>query len=374
MLPIFGAMAVGIILVIVGGWLLGNYITRPINMLEEGLLAILNGQADKRFELDHAELGGLAFRIDQLLNQLMGVEEDTTDAEGRVSMAPNAANFNDALSVDDKRMTQAAGEMTMDPEAVRRLAAEPAPAQYYARIYREYIAAKRAIGEPTDHITEQAFAARIQGMEQEAAQKYGQARALPGPGAEQRGRPARCSLAVARSAALRGQAVRMGLFDLFKGGDKKSTEEQPGRQVGRPHREARAELRPAGGHPGPVRDGDGRRGRGAAQALHLPHGPVDHGPGGEGRRRSAASYAPGKDAIEPVRAFAAKAESLAWPMKIMKELVDERRVRRGAAALAVAVGHRVRQVRRPEGADPRRARGAQAPEHPRRRSSDSSRT
>lgn len=29
----------------------------------------------------------------------------------------------------------------------------------------------------------------------------------------------------------------------------------------------------------------------------------------------------GKDAIDPVRAFAAKAESLAWPMKIMKELV-----------------------------------------------------
>jgi hypothetical protein len=141
-------------------------------MLEEGLLAILNGQADKRFELDHAELGGLAFRIDQLLNQLMGVEEDTTDAEGRVSMAPNAGNFSDALAVDDKRMTQSPTEMTMDPEAIRRLAGEP-PAQYYARIYREYVAAKKAIGEPTDHITEQAFAARIQGMEQDAAQKYG---------------------------------------------------------------------------------------------------------------------------------------------------------------------------------------------------------
>jgi hypothetical protein len=172
MLPIFGAMAVGIILVLVGGWLLGNYITRPINMLEEGLLAILNGQTDKRFELDHAELGGLAFRIDQLLNQLMGVEEDTTDAEGRVSMAPNAANFTDALAVDDKRMMQPPSEMTMDPESIRALAAEPAP-QYYARIYHEYIAAKRGIGEATDHITEQAFAARIQGMEQEAAQKYG---------------------------------------------------------------------------------------------------------------------------------------------------------------------------------------------------------
>ena len=31
----------------------------------------------------------------------------------------------------------------------------------------------------------------------------------------------------------------------------------------------------------------------------------------------------GKEAIEPVRAFAAKAESVAWPMKIMKELVGE---------------------------------------------------
>jgi HEAT repeat protein len=31
----------------------------------------------------------------------------------------------------------------------------------------------------------------------------------------------------------------------------------------------------------------------------------------------------GRAAVEPVRAFAAKAESLAWPMKIMVELLDE---------------------------------------------------
>jgi hypothetical protein len=172
MLPIFGAMAMGIVLVIVAGWLLGNYITRPVNMLEEGLLAILNGQTDKRFELDHAELGGLAFRIDQLLNQLMGVEEDTTDAEGRTSYAPNAANFQEAMAVDDHRMQYQPGEGTMDPEAIARLAAEQ-PAQYYARIYREYINAKRASGEATEHISEQAFATRIQAMERDAASKYG---------------------------------------------------------------------------------------------------------------------------------------------------------------------------------------------------------
>ena len=167
--PILGVMLLGLVLVLVGGWLLGNYISRPINMLEEGLLAILNGQADKRFELDHAELGGLAFRIDQLLNQLMGVEEDTTDDEGRVSTAPTAANFADAMGVDRSGTGAPDG---MDPAAIQALASEPASA-YYGRIYREYIAAKKALGEATDHITEQAFHQKIQGMENEASSKYG---------------------------------------------------------------------------------------------------------------------------------------------------------------------------------------------------------
>jgi hypothetical protein len=135
---------------------------------------ILNGQSDKRFELDHPDLGGLAFRIDQLLNQLMGVEEDTTDDEGRVSKAP-AQSFTDMMSVDDKSAAKlASGEQTMDPAVVTQLANEPAR-DYYGRIYREYISAKKALGEPTDHITEDAFATRIQGMEKEAAGKYGRA-------------------------------------------------------------------------------------------------------------------------------------------------------------------------------------------------------
>jgi hypothetical protein len=171
--PVLGVMALGLALVVFAGWLLGNYISRPINQLEEGLLMILNGQSDKRFELDHPDLGGLAFRIDQLLNQLMGVEEDTTDDEGRVSKAPSPQDFNDAMAVDDKRVaTPGAGEQTMDPAVVARLAQEPAQ-QYYGRIYREYIAAKKALGESVDHISEQAFATRIQGMEKEAASKYG---------------------------------------------------------------------------------------------------------------------------------------------------------------------------------------------------------
>jgi hypothetical protein len=65
-----------------------------------------------------------------------------------------------------------AGEQTAEPSVVDRLAQEP-ESSYYARIYREYIAAKKSLGEPTDHITEQTFTTRIQGMEQEALAKHG---------------------------------------------------------------------------------------------------------------------------------------------------------------------------------------------------------
>jgi hypothetical protein len=159
-MPILYVTALGLILTIIGGWLLGSYISAPIARLEEGLLAIINGQTDKRFQLEHAELGGLAFRIDQLLNQLLGVEEDTTDEDGRISRAPSAAAMEAAVGDG--------GAAPSDPS----LAAEPA-ADYYARIYREYIAAKKARGEQTDHITEQAFQSRIQAMEADAQQKQG---------------------------------------------------------------------------------------------------------------------------------------------------------------------------------------------------------
>jgi hypothetical protein len=168
-LSILGAAALGLILVVAAGWFLGNYISQPIAALEEGLLMILNGQTDKRFELDHPELGGLAFRIDQLLNQLMGVEEDNTDDEGRVSRAPTAANFGDALSVDRSSQQHAQPGAAVD---AARLAAEPVEA-YYARLYREYITAKKALGEQVDHITDAAFRTRIEGMEQDAASKHG---------------------------------------------------------------------------------------------------------------------------------------------------------------------------------------------------------
>lgn len=85
--PIFAVTALGVLLVVAGSIFLGNYIAEPISEMEEGLLQIINGKTDLRFEMEHPDLGGLIFRINSLLNALMGVPE--TDEEGRTSTTPD---------------------------------------------------------------------------------------------------------------------------------------------------------------------------------------------------------------------------------------------------------------------------------------------
>ena len=166
--PVLAVTGLGVLLVCLGGFLLGNYISRPIEDLEEGLLAILNGKTDLRFEIEHAELGGLVFRLNSLLNQLMGVQEDDTDEEGRPSRPPAASDFSDALAVDERQVAAA----NADPGLVAALRSEPAES-YYRRLFRDYVAAKRSLGDPIDHITEPNFVGRIRTSEGEMKEKHG---------------------------------------------------------------------------------------------------------------------------------------------------------------------------------------------------------
>jgi len=165
--PVFAVSGLGVLLVVVGGTLLGNYISGPVSELEDGLLAIINGNSELRFQLEHDELGGLVFRINSLLNAMMGVAEDTTDEQGRPSQGPSARDFQEALAVDESSV---AG--SVDPNVSASLSAENAD-QYYRRLFNEYIAAKRQIGEPVEHITFEAFVGRIRASETETSQKHG---------------------------------------------------------------------------------------------------------------------------------------------------------------------------------------------------------
>ncbi|KYF50966.1 MXAN_5187 C-terminal domain-containing protein [Sorangium sp. So ce854] len=167
--PLLGVTALGLVLVVVAAYFLDAYISQPVSEIEDGLLAIMNGRTDLRFGIEHAELGGLVFRLNSLLNQLLGVQEDETDAEGRPSRAPTSASFRDALEVDERMAALSPGEIPADAKA---LLEEPEDA-YYARVFAEYIAAKRSLGDPVDHITRDAFVARLKASEQELGQKHG---------------------------------------------------------------------------------------------------------------------------------------------------------------------------------------------------------
>ena len=165
--PALGAAILGIILVVIAGVFLDAYISRPVAEIEDGLLAIMNGQTTRRFEIVHAELGGLVFRLNSLLNQLFGVTEDDTDEEGRPSTAPTSKAFSEALAVDESMAE--AGTTSEDTLTLRAESDD----QYYARIYSEYVQAKQSLGDPTDHIKRDEFIGRIMASEREVGQKHG---------------------------------------------------------------------------------------------------------------------------------------------------------------------------------------------------------
>jgi hypothetical protein len=173
LLPFAGVLVFALVLVGIAGYILGGYIMRPVTEIEEGLLGIINGQTNRRFELEHAELGGVVSHLNSLLNQLFGVTEDDTDEEGRPSHAPDAKAFKAAIDVDEKMVgaasSKAAGSSTAEATALKT---EP-ESVYQDRIFQEYIAAKRQVGDPTDHITREEFLGRIAKSEAETEQKTG---------------------------------------------------------------------------------------------------------------------------------------------------------------------------------------------------------
>lgn len=166
--PVFAVAALGLGLVVAGGVMVGNYVSRPVAELEEGLLMIISGNQNIRFELEHDELGGLASRINTLLNSLLGVAEDNTDEQGRSSSAPSGRSFNEALAVDESSVSQPNTEMAL----AQALAAIPAE-EYYAQLYESYVGALRRVGNPVDHITPESFRTRITSNEQEMLAKHG---------------------------------------------------------------------------------------------------------------------------------------------------------------------------------------------------------
>lgn len=175
------------LLVIVYGFAVGTSIMRPIERIEEGVLAVINGRTDLRLETDSPELGGLAYRINQLINMFTGTEEVAEDAEGNVSSPPKSDTWKEAEFTNGSSATTSgaaestgatsekapAGEDVIDdPALATKLAGEDENA-YNSRVYNEYVAAKQKLGENVSNISQDRFIQRLKGSAEALAKQHG---------------------------------------------------------------------------------------------------------------------------------------------------------------------------------------------------------
>ncbi len=163
---ILALMGVGLLFVLVYGFVIGSSFLRPIEAIEEGVLTVINGRTDFRIDVESSEFGGLAYRINQLINVFTGVAE--TDEDGR---SAGGGGWEGAAAPTQGSAGGGGGEEE-DAAVAAQLAAED-EGTYHQRIYDEYVAAKQAAGEDVSNIPMDRFIARLQKNAASLTKKHG---------------------------------------------------------------------------------------------------------------------------------------------------------------------------------------------------------
>jgi len=120
--------------------------------------------------VETVELGGLSYRVNQLINLFTGVAEE--DDEGRAVTSSGGWEAVSATGPDPAVGSSAVGAIQRDDLDASALAALP-ESQYYAQLYREYVTAKQIVGEDVSSIPEERFIERIRGNEAHLKKKHG---------------------------------------------------------------------------------------------------------------------------------------------------------------------------------------------------------
>ncbi|MEZ4392976.1 MAG: hypothetical protein R3A48_17965 [Polyangiales bacterium] len=76
--PVLLATLLGVLLVTAYNLYLALYLQKPIEQIEDGLLQVINGNPHHRIQVEHEELGGVIYRV----NQLLGSVDDEDQGEG----------------------------------------------------------------------------------------------------------------------------------------------------------------------------------------------------------------------------------------------------------------------------------------------------
>ncbi len=175
----------GALIMVVYGFIVGSGLLKPLEEIEEGVLAVINGRTDLRLNTDSNEFGGLAFRINQLINVFTGVSEgsedgaesgggDSGDVWAAAPAAPAGGSSSASSSTGSSAGTAASGgsDVIDDPAVAGPLAAQE-EAAYLGQLFQQYVQAKTAAGENVSNIPEDKFSQRVLRNAQTLAKKHG---------------------------------------------------------------------------------------------------------------------------------------------------------------------------------------------------------
>ena len=152
-----GALAIAL----VGLYLSHRRLVAQIDQIELGVIDIINGNVDRTFRPVGLELDGLANGLNVMLARLLGRPEpgeEEFDDEGN-QIIQGRVEFED----------DGGAAPTADPD-LAALAQESEP-DYYKRVYTEYLAARRATGNP-DEVSFENFIAKLKVNEGKLKAQY----------------------------------------------------------------------------------------------------------------------------------------------------------------------------------------------------------
>lgn len=142
---------------------------KPLDKIELGVAEIINGNIDYTFKPVGPDFEGLSNGLNVMLARLLGREEPNED-EVEEESDESQRWRSDQVLVEEVAPAATSGQPSSDP-AVMSLAQEN-EANYYTRIFNEYVAALKSQSKPTAGITVQAFTAKLRLIEGGLRQKW----------------------------------------------------------------------------------------------------------------------------------------------------------------------------------------------------------
>lgn len=154
-----GAILVAILAMLMAARTLLN----PAEQIELGVAEIINGNVDYTFKPAGEDFDGLANSLNVMLARLLGRPEPGDD-----DFDEERATVSSQVLLDDES-TQPVATAAMGGDAA--LASEP-EADYYKRLYGEFMEARNSAGEKTEGVTFESFVAKLRISEANLKKKY----------------------------------------------------------------------------------------------------------------------------------------------------------------------------------------------------------